>query len=224
MSVLARDLANEAASLVGDPDLRRISIGQWRTILNRVQREMATRIHLLEADATFDLTTDDRYSFPDDAVQLINVKVVDTQADAGDRTKYRFLNELRGEEFRANTDAQYPVGSPTHYYPRQGWYHLWPKPQTAITDGGLAAYWFRPADFADLDTEQTEFPDFFIGHVVDGMVVEGLRVLKQFREAAEYEQRWMAREPDIVARAEDRSDDRRASFRPRIVGTLGDQV
>lgn len=213
MSVSARTIADESAILLGDPDFTQVSLPRWRILLNRAQRKMATRIDVYGLQSTFDIVSGSgRVALPDDCTHLARVEFTETPSDP---TTYRELDELPEEQFRAQTSGHYPTGSPTEYCARMGWFHLVPQPDANVDEGGRMDYWAIPPDITDIDTQSIVFPDMARDHLVTGCLIEGMRASRMFDEAAELEKEWYAvMEPEVKDRLEDRSSDRRPSFRP----------
>jgi hypothetical protein len=212
MSVNTIDCVNDAASLISDPGMTSVTIDQWKTIFNRSQRKVSTLVNMLEAEALFDVQAGiDRYSYPDDMIQLVSLRWTNTPDDPN---SFIFLREMMRPEFQAATDTRYDTGDPQGYFARKQWFHLYPQPDTTFLGGGLINYIYVPADIADITAGIAEWPDFWRDDIIDWMQIEGMKRLKQYEEAKDLEQVFMSRLPELKQRAEDRSADRRPAMRP----------
>jgi hypothetical protein len=220
MSYPAIDLMRDAATLVGDPGMTRATPDSLLLALNRVQRDLAVRMNMFESEFLFDIAADHRYSYPPGVVRAHFVRVANG-TDASDPDSFPFMDELVEEDWRGRIDGNYPHGTPTHYFARRGWFHLYPWPDDAVTGGGVLAAWMQPDNIIDPNIEYTQFPDMMRDYVVDGMMVTALQAIEQYAEAREHYANWLLRLPEIKGQVEDPSDDRRPSFRPQLTRRMG---
>ena len=221
MSYPASTLATDAAVLLGEPGMTRVTMDIWRIALNRVQRDLGVRINMFEQEYIFDITSDHRYTYPPGAVRVRFVRRGD---DATEPDSFLFLTEMFEVEWRSSTTGHYPRGTPTRYFARRNWFHLWPWPDTAVASGGVLTAWSMPPDIVDMTSELTAFPDLMRDYVVDGMLVTGLRALRDYEAADEHYKGWLLRLPEIKGQVEDPSDDARPRFAPTGHGGPESQI
>src|SRR2546428_13007397 len=124
MLVPALDLVTDAAGKISDPGQRRVTSALWLPILKSVVREVASRkVPLLEQRVTFDITTDDRYPYPDDMVAVTTIAYT---ADNTNPDSYVDLGEKDRDWLRNLTQGQYQVGDPLNWVPLPSWFHIYP--------------------------------------------------------------------------------------------------
>lgn len=215
MSYLAIELVDDAALDVSDPSFTRTSREQWRAILNRVCRDLSSEYKLVEYEGTFDLVADatgDRYAYPEGLTQ---VRWVQCTATPDDLSSYYDLEEMYEDEWFDNTRRRYPAGPPEKAFYRQGFFHLYPKPDAAVLAGGSMAWFGLAGQVSILETQTFPLPDFLREHVVRGMVIRSLRSNRDLVAfQAEYGT-WMQHTALLVKQMEDRSDVRRPALRPK---------
>jgi hypothetical protein len=221
VSTTAIEVINDAAIAFGDPGFSRVSQAEWLLFLNRTLRAFCSRINVIERTGYFDLVADNElYAWPEDATLITGVGVTDTPEDI---YSFRYLREMVKEEFRRNTSAYFPVGPVTHYYPARQYFSLYPRPATTVEGGGLIEYYGIPANLISVDAA-LETPDFCRDYLSAGMTVWAHRKAKELDEAQSAERVWLAAEPELASRLEDRTDDRRKSLRPNFSGGRGGQI
>lgn len=212
MIVQAVDLVTEAAGRIGDPSRRRVTDTLWLAILKQVVRDVCVRgVPILEERYTFDITTDDRYAYPDGTV---GVTVIGYSADPSDPDSYYDLEEKDRDWLRAQTQAQYQVGDPRYFVPLPSWWHAYPKSETSIVNGGRMDVLVIPTLPASVDAGTVELPAAAIEHITEGMTIEGLKSLKMYDLAGAREAKWLAFEGDLSTILRGRSTDKRKRFVP----------
>lgn len=215
MSTVISSIVNDASILASDPQFSRVTQSDWLAFYNLASRRLATDLKLVEYEATFTTTTDDLYSMPEDAVQI---KAVFYNADpATDPYGYRKLGEMFEDEFQSSTDGAYPDGTPSHYHPRQGYFHLYPRPDSTVTAGGKVQYWGIPADSFDR-TANIPFADLMRDVLLLGMLYYGFTKMKLFEDAAAKKAEWDEAMAVSREKMEDRSVDRRTRLRVATSG------
>jgi len=212
MSTLIRAVLDDAASAIGDPSYRRIQRPEMLSFYNRAARTVARKLNVLEFEAFFDLATDDLYRLPDDCKQVRKLFVTQTNSVSD---SYYELNEIFEDEHAALTSRHTQVGDPRQYYVRQGYFHLFPKPQAAIVNGGKMVYWGLPSDSIDAQNDLMPFPDLVRDTVTEGVIVHCLKRLSRLDEAASREREWMDALTNDRDTMEDRSRDKRPNLRRR---------
>ncbi len=215
MAVLVGDILDAAARWARDPNHLRLKDENLLDAYNCSIAELCAELWLLEADASFDIVAgEERYTYPDDCIQVAGVKYSRTPAD---RNSFIWLRQRMKDEARRETDRIYPAGEVTRYFPRQNWFELIAQPTESIAGGGIINYWRMAASLSTQDNYRNatcELPDFMKDLITTMMVPKCCKVLRDY-QAENIEQK---RADDQLAmmrsRLEDRSDDRREAIRP----------
>ena len=216
MSVNALIVASEAARRCGDPGYTRITRDDWKDGLNSVSRDISVRIPCIEFEATAStVALEDRMIYPADLVQLRWVRYSSDPLTID----YADLDEDKADEWREATSGNYQIGDPVFYFPRSGFMHLRPKPQTVVLAGVQISYYGVAPDVTDLTTQNIALPDLIRDYLVEGMVIFGKRKDKHFDEADNLEAAWLRRESEWRDRVTDRARDRRTSIRSKSART-----
>ena len=220
MSTNSLTVINEAAALVGDPAFDRINRDAWRAILNHSARDIARKLRLVLKAATFDLVlNDDEYAMPDDCWQVKSMRVNETPTDT---TTWWWLKEMFEDEFRNATQGQFSTATrATRYFALTDTFHLYPRPDKAITGGGKIQYWGMPAEVTSEATQGIPLADIMRDTLRERMLVYALRRLEKFDAAAAQEQEWQASLTSDRDRIEDRSADRRSRIRTQSGNIFG---
>lgn len=220
--ISAATLIDEAAALIGDVNKRRVLASAWLVILNRTTRKMAGHVNLVEVQATFDLTTEDRYPYPDDCVQVTGMAWNDNPSGAP--FDWWHLDEKTEQWLREQTDGQYQDGDPEAYIPQRSWFSLYPRYTTTLASGGRIQYLKIPNVVTEPISGTIDIPHFTHDLFVDGMLVEAHRHLKMYAEARELERQWRADFDEVKHRIEDRGNDKRPNVMPRLSSGMGEHV
>jgi hypothetical protein len=211
-SVLCSAVADEAATLISDPDYRRVTRPDWLIFLNATARTMARRMNIIEVEAFFDITSEsDLYALPDDCKQMREIQVTQSPSDGA---TYYSLDEKFDDEFRARRQRSRQVGDPKIYLMRQGFFQLDPFPSADYTNGGKITYWAMPDDITDMTIQYVPFANVLRDTLREGMIVHALKKLEKFDAAAAREKEWDASLVLDRNTVEDRSADRRSKIRP----------
>lgn len=221
MSVSTLAIANDVALVLGDQSFTRFEQADHLLAINRVCRELATELRLVQWEASFDVVAGiEVYALPADCVQMRSLRFSLTPSDI---TSFYKLGEMFEDEFESATARQYTSGDPTKYLARQGYFWLHPLPQATSVAGGRLLYWGLPDAVADLTTGVLPLPDFVRDLVALGVQIHALRKLEELEQAAVYEQEYARTMALIRDKIEDRSADRRSRVRTRV-GGFGGQV
>lgn len=211
--IRASTLIERAARRIDDIRLTNVTTPDLLDYLNAVCDDLCTRLEVYERIVVFKVYAEDLYAYPSDLVQ---VKWMSFNPDpVGDPDGYKPLGEKFEDEFREDTFGTYPTSEPCEYFASQGYFHLFPRPETIIPDGGKMGYWATPDPIVNAATGFFQLPDFLQHHVVDGMVIHALRQQKRYEEANTMDAVWRAGEADKARPIVDRSSDRRSGLRPR---------
>lgn len=211
--VYLSSIFDEVALGFGDVSRTRITNDHLLIWYNAVARDIGSRVDAVRYQAYFDLQVDDAYTYPDEATTIVAVRVSDNPSDP-----YNFIDlvEMTEDEYRGNTRLRYPAASrPTHYWPTNTLFHLWPHPAAVIVGGGLIDYYGLPDEVTNWQGAQLPFPAFLRNWVKEGIEIEALKANKQYAEAQAAYTAWAAKEQEYKDRIEDRSDDRRPRLRVR---------
>jgi hypothetical protein len=211
MSVQALAVVNDCARSLSDPQFQRVTRADWRAFMNEACRDLARKLRLVKWTATFDIENEGEYAMPEDCVQLVKVFYNPTPAD---RDTWRVLGEKFADEFYDATDGAYAEGDPCEYFADTDTFHLYPRPDTAITGGGKVTYWGMPDEVTDEGVQLMPLRDVLRDSLAQRMLVLALRHIERFDKADEYEKEWLASLTTDRDRLEDRSQDRRPRMRP----------
>lgn len=204
MSVTAQSIINEWLVNLSDPLTKRLTPGDGLVFLNQVARDIARKIKCKEYVAYFNTLDTDAYQLPDDCI-------VETalwwSASPSDPTTYRKLRELQKSEFEAATNGSYPIGDPSSYYMRAGFFHLVPMPGSESALAGKIDYYGMP-DRVESTTDNITIADYLRDALREGMQIAAREKLEEVPPGSYLA--WVGSIPD---QREDRSRDRR----PRIL-------
>lgn len=210
MSLSISTIINDAAVLVSDVAFSRVLRSDWLLFYNFQVRRLAREMRLVEYEATFTVVADDLYSLPSDCVRIKGIEFNESPSTAP--RDWKGLKEKFEDEFRSLTDGHYPTGTPSHYFMRQGFFHLYPCPQATVAGGGRLKYWGVPADAVD-SSEPVPFPETVRDVCLLGMLSLAFNKLKMFEDAAKKEAEFEAAIAKSRDALEDRSEDRRTQVR-----------
>lgn len=230
-TITVQSVLDDAAVRFGDPNKTRFGNTELLSLYNDACEEISSRWQMIEVDASFSWVADeDRYSYPDDNVSMLRLQYNATPSDS---TTWRKVYECTEEEYVGMTDGSLPVGDDKIYYwPRTSFFVVWPRPQTAVSQGGKIGYW----KLADRQTSVTtavdgtgasytrstiELDNAIRPLIRDRMLIGMDLTLGRSAEAAQRIQLWEASLDDIATRIESSVDDRRENFTPRSVTRWG---
>ena len=214
-------LIDEAALRIADPAYTRISVPKWTSFFNKRARQLATRLKLKKRRALFSTEADNEiHTYPQNLVVMTALEFTTSPTD---RKTFRPVKELEEDEFKAATANNYPTGDPTHYFADQGFLFLVPMPAAVYTNGLRMSYWGLPDAVVDPAVDYLPFAEHMRDVLLEGMIGDGLQVMEKFDAAAMQEQSYERLIGQSELRLEDRSEDRRQSFRPstRVRGYSG---
>jgi len=213
VSVLVQRILTDALMACSDPGARNISPDEQLLFYNRTARRVATRLNVLEYEATFDTVQGiDLYKMPDDCKTLRSLWATLTP-----ELPYSYwpLREIFEDEHRQLISRNTPSSDPSRYYARQSYYHIYPAPASTVVDGGKLIYWGLPADVTNPAIETLPFADLMQDLVTEGVIIHLLTRLTRLDEAAARRSEWEASMTADRDTFEDRSNDRRPSLRTR---------
>lgn len=227
-----QSLLDDAAVRFGDPYKTHFNDTSLLAYYNDTCEEFTRRWQLIEVDASFSwVAGEDRYSYPDDSVQVLRLHYNATPSDS---TTWRKVFEITEEEYRLYTDGNLPTGEDKlWYWARGSFFVMVPRPLTAISQGGKIGYW-KLADRqttvstavdgtgASYSRSVTEMPNTMRSLIRDGMVIGMQRTLGRTAEANQNMQILEARLDDVAPRIEANVDDRSERFEPRSLNRYGD--
>ena len=215
MSVLALDMRADAALRIGDPNMTRVKPEQWTLFYNDSCRQLCEKCDVLQFRATFDLTTEQVYPYPEEMTVLTRLEV--NLDPTGTPLSWVPLDEKREDEFRAQTRGLYPTATvPDSYLAEQNWFWLLPAPEASIVGGGRVSYFGLPARVPDIvDTTLFELPEICQDYVISRMVIFAKAARNRLVEAAADLQAWKDDTEGLGDRMLDRAKDRPSTIAPR---------
>ena len=216
MSFPISDLIDSAARRFADPNKTRVKQEEWFGIYLESVRELCEKADVYKVTATFNLfsgsdPTDPRYPYPERMTQMTAVEVTESPTN---RDSYKKLREIFEGEFWSDVYGNYPSGAlPDRYFADQGWLWLVPRPTVSIAAGGRLTYFGVPANASDWTQN---FPLMYSArdYVVRRMVIAAKVMRNRLVEAQADLALWTSDVEGMFDRIEDRSKDRRSTFRP----------
>jgi hypothetical protein len=209
-----QQIIDDTAIEFGDPAKAKIGQPVWLLWYNEAREQITRDYHVLEQDATHDLTIDeDRYVYPDDCVQMSRWRY---NATPSDPNTYVEAGELFEDEFREIVALQVPTGdSYFRYWARPTFFQITPKPTATVLGGGLITYWQLAARTESGNEPTTDFdlPPAMRRLVVRLMLIFAKERLHRYEEAQRDRASWEVDMARAYERVEDRSDDRRPRLR-----------
>jgi len=212
-------LLDEAAIRFGDPQKTHFGNALLLGFYNDSCEDITTRWQMLEVDAAFSwLAGEDRYSYPDDCVQMLRLQYnssgVDGTHGPTDQNLWRKAHQKWEHEYTRITDGHKPTGDDKIYYwARTNFFVVWPVPTTSLYLSGLMGYW-KMATRATVGTDLVELPNALRRLIRDRMIVGMKESLSRTAEARADLEVWEARMDEVGPRIEDPVEDRREHYEP----------
>lgn len=226
-TILVQSILDEAAVRFGDPNKTHFTDAILLTFYNDATEDVSGRWQILEVDASFSwIAGEDRYSYPDDSVQMLRLQYNATPVDP---TLWRKVYEIDEQEYVGLTDGTKPAGDDKLYYwARSNFFVVWPVPVTAVSQGGLVGYWkladrqltaVTAVDATGLSYSRTviEMPNMTRVAIRDRMVIGMEMSVGRTQEAEIRLAHWEQEMDKVWDRVDDPVDDRRERYRPEPI-------
>jgi hypothetical protein len=211
---VCQEIIDSAAVEFGDQNKAKITNTQWLLFYNEAREQMTRDYHILEQDATHDITAnEDRIAYPDDCNQMIRWRYNPTPADP---EAWRESEEAFEDEFRSIVALNLPRGDTGFkYWARPQFFHITPQPTVTVPGGGLLTYW-KMADRVEAGNELTtefDLPLTLRRLVTRLMIIFAKETIHRYEEADRDRRNWQIDMENAYGRIEDRSDDKRPRLR-----------
>lgn len=211
-SLSVSDIITRVKRQVGDEADIQITSDDIMRWINDAQREIAVEQNLLQAKATTDVVLGQtEYTIPNDTLTLRTVK--------HNGIKLQPYSLAEAEEYISDYDntANYPSGTPTHFWVFANRITVYPKPDTGLT-AGLEIYYTRQPTVVSALSDIPEVPVVYHNRLTEYCLQQAYELDEDWQAASQKQNQFRTG----LDRLKDQTDWVERDFYPSITSVVDD--